>query len=571
MAARPGDRYDSVRSLAADLEHWLADEPVAAYREPALARLARWGRRHRSLVAGTAMLLISALAALSAGLVLLGRANARTEQQRRLAEANFAEAQRQRDLARTNFQVARRAVDENFVQVSENTLLKSPLPGLQPLRKQLLESALKYYQQFLRLGGDDPAVRAELAQAYSRVGSITAEIGTPTEALASFEQARDLYQALAQADRQDASFRGDLARIHRGIGRMMAATGRPTEAVDSFRRAIALGEELVEGHPEVPESQHDLAWAYNNLGSMLHRGGQPAAGRRAYQQAISTWERLIGRHPRTEFRIGLGQAYSNLGWHLSLAGRLEEALEANRKAVVLSEEVVQQDGADPSYQSRLCQALDNLGTVCYFAGQLKRGRETFEKALAVAEPLTRANPAVVGYQQQVIVIHNDLGHLLLRAGRYAEARRSFEAALGRAKALPDIPPTHFNYSSIYRGLGRLQRQEGQFRAALETLQEAVRIGTTSPGEKPFSTYELACAQALCAAVAGEGRPDPPAEILAQRRRLADQAMDSLRQAVAGGWQNVAWMRIDPDLDPLRSRDDFKKLLDDLGRAQAAGR
>jgi serine/threonine protein kinase len=34
MALRPEDRYASAGALADDLEHWLADEPVAAYREP---------------------------------------------------------------------------------------------------------------------------------------------------------------------------------------------------------------------------------------------------------------------------------------------------------------------------------------------------------------------------------------------------------------------------------------------------------------------------------------------------------------------------------------------------------
>lgn len=33
MSIRPADRYASALALAADIEHWLADEPVTAYRE----------------------------------------------------------------------------------------------------------------------------------------------------------------------------------------------------------------------------------------------------------------------------------------------------------------------------------------------------------------------------------------------------------------------------------------------------------------------------------------------------------------------------------------------------------
>ena len=55
---------------------------LLAYREPAPARLARWGRRHKPVVAGAAALLVTAVAALSAGIVLLGREQRKTEHQR---------------------------------------------------------------------------------------------------------------------------------------------------------------------------------------------------------------------------------------------------------------------------------------------------------------------------------------------------------------------------------------------------------------------------------------------------------------------------------------------------------
>jgi WD40 repeat protein/serine/threonine protein kinase len=90
MALRPKQRYASARELAEDLEHWLADEPVTAYPEPAGARLARWGRHHKPLVTGAAALLLTAVTALSLGLVLLGQANTQIQEQR-----NQAEQQRQ--------------------------------------------------------------------------------------------------------------------------------------------------------------------------------------------------------------------------------------------------------------------------------------------------------------------------------------------------------------------------------------------------------------------------------------------------------------------------------------------
>ncbi len=87
MALEPADRYGTALELAADVEHWLADEPVTAWREPFYVRGARWMRRHRTGV-------WSAVAAsfMALGLGLLGllwlqhdQALRREEQERRVA------------------------------------------------------------------------------------------------------------------------------------------------------------------------------------------------------------------------------------------------------------------------------------------------------------------------------------------------------------------------------------------------------------------------------------------------------------------------------------------------------
>jgi hypothetical protein len=53
----------------------------------------------------------------------------------------------------------------------------------------------------------------------------------------------------------------------------------------------------------------------------------------------------------------------------------------------------------------------------------------------------------------------------------------------------------------------------------------------------------------------------------ERTRLktqdADRAMEFLRQAVAKGFQDAAALKTDPDLAPLRSRDDFRELMQEL--------
>jgi formylglycine-generating enzyme required for sulfatase activity/tRNA A-37 threonylcarbamoyl transferase component Bud32 len=92
MALRPEDRYASPQALADDLEKHLADEPVSAYREPLPARLARWGRHHRTPVTVAAFMLLTLAGATVVGGLVVGREQAKTlqEQQARLEQQRKA-------------------------------------------------------------------------------------------------------------------------------------------------------------------------------------------------------------------------------------------------------------------------------------------------------------------------------------------------------------------------------------------------------------------------------------------------------------------------------------------------
>jgi hypothetical protein len=68
--------------------------------------------------------------------------------------------------------------------------------------------------------------------------------------------------------------------------------------------------------------------------------------------------------------------------------------------------------------------------------------------------------------------------------------------------------------------------------------------------------------------------DPQAD--AGRRKqhaqfYGDQALALLRTAVARGYQDAAHMKKDTDLDPLRGRDDFRKLLAELDKGAGKGK
>ena len=59
MALKPEDRYATPKALAEDIERWMADEPVTAWREPLARRARRWARRNRTLVTAASVALVA--------------------------------------------------------------------------------------------------------------------------------------------------------------------------------------------------------------------------------------------------------------------------------------------------------------------------------------------------------------------------------------------------------------------------------------------------------------------------------------------------------------------------------
>ncbi len=227
MALKPADRYNTCRELADDVERWLADEPVTAWREPTARRARRWMRRHRVAVTSASLTLITATTLISMLFVAVAK-----EQGRTLAALQQAEL---------NLEQAREAVDDYFVSISEETLLDEP--GMQPLRKKLLELALGYHQRFLRLGTRDSRRLADVAQSQYRLGAIGDDLDQIGDALAAFERARALFEDLSKRNRSllEYRIRGTECWAHR------VATGPAGEHIG--RLGVALG-----GDSTVPDS-----------------------------------------------------------------------------------------------------------------------------------------------------------------------------------------------------------------------------------------------------------------------------------------------------------------------------
>jgi hypothetical protein len=79
-------------------------------------------------------------------------------------------------------------------------------------------------------------------------------------------------------------------------------------------------------------------------------------------------------------------------------------------------------------------------------------------------------------------------------------------------------------------------------------------------ELPRDAYTAATLLADCALLAGQDKRLPERRRQELASTYGDAALAALGQAVAAGFADVAQMASDSNLDPLRHRDEFRKLL-----------
>jgi hypothetical protein len=173
MAKDPADRYQTARAIAEDLERFLRDQPIHARPPSTWDRMVKWTRRHRSLAITALLMLSLAALGLMTSTVLIAREQARTRAAYELEQQRSHEADVQRARAHHNFIEARQAVDA-FARIAEQDM--SDDPAALNSRRELLETALGYYQSFLQHQAQDPATAADLAAAQEQITAILDEL-----------------------------------------------------------------------------------------------------------------------------------------------------------------------------------------------------------------------------------------------------------------------------------------------------------------------------------------------------------------------------------------------------------
>jgi serine/threonine-protein kinase len=483
MAKEPAQRYGSAGELAREVERWLADEPIRAWREPWRLRLGRWVRRHQPLVAAVAAGLLVVLLVGGAGAVWVGR-----EQERRRSAAESALDEVDRLLHQARWPEARAALERADARLGES--------GRADLRRRLAQGradlALVDRLDTIRLERanvvgsqlDHAGADSRYAEAFAAAG--LAEVGEDEETAGRRVAHSAVQEALVAALDDWASATEDRARRAwiLGVARRadrhpwrdrlrdpaawqneqalarLAAQAPPSALTPNL--AATLGKRLArtaEGEALLREAQRRRPgdfWLNHYLGGSL-------AQRRRAREAESYYRAALAARPDSAV------AHANLGVVLGWQGRWAEAEQMYRAALE----------REPSYAN----VYANLGGVLAQQGKTAEAEKQYRKALEIApkhanargnlarilQQLGRWAEAEKVYREMIAIepgnagAHANLGQVLLQQGKRPEAQKQLSKAV---ELDPNHAAAHANLGVILQGQGKVAEAEKHHRRAI---------------------------------------------------------------------------------------------------------
>jgi WD40 repeat protein/serine/threonine protein kinase/tetratricopeptide (TPR) repeat protein len=482
--------------------------------------------------------------------------------------------------------------------VAELDELSSGAPELESLRMQQVELLCR----LARLHGAETVAGAQFA---SRAAELAGKLPAADPSVP-----RHLF------------LRGDALFL---LGHARRAAKRYDEALSPAEGAVECFRQLARHQPEQSSNLGSLALALGVLGSVHEARREPDRALACFREAAATYEEQarssgFGGWFREDINFPLGR-FLFLSAQRKVPGKLADAekrelADALRRFCELldqrvlwprSDEELRDSAADwhRFWRYPLWRELVRDGVI-----SPDEADDSYRRAVGHYTALVKMHPGEVKYRDRLVNCYAEWGALLDSKERYAGAEKVYATLVKECQALKDLEPRvrsrHFDVYEILRRQAWAIARQSRHEEAVQVMREALRMAREAMlvlGKEEqdllqrnhatllrnLAEIELlrnnhaAAGKALEEALAlplesrtwmGTGELLGRCERVARRddrlsaeqkeqaaKRYLDGAMTALRKAVEGDPKFRSLLEDNPDLDGLRQREDFKKLLE----------
>jgi len=577
MALSPDDRYPAALSLAGDVEHWLADEPVLAWKEPLMARSCRWVRRHQSAVGSAMAATLVILLCLAASLGIVARAYRQEKDAREYAVEQEGEAHRQRASAEERAG----QIEERFRADREATEKVVAESLRVPVENSPDELGIRFERSdyFLRRSRTMDAATGftwHLAGKYRSIGDSLRRKGNHAEGAIWFEKARAVYEQLTAERREEPIIAFELAELYLDMGQLDAERAEARKAGEWFDRASAVANDRFADDPLERLFTHDMIMRLNAAGDGLQAGKHARAALAFHERAVAVAEKELKGSPEdAQFLRDVAASNYRLGV-AKLALKLPmEAVAHEEKVKSVLETLSKKQLLPADARKTLARAYHSAALALAAAGKISEALREHEQAVVLRERLVNPQARDVAYTleladeyRQIYVVHRG-------AGQQQDCQTWCERAATTFGRLSEDYPSVREYAyardeMLVRRAVALARQ-GRHEEATKSAMELLDHKSLPPGD----LYNLACLFAISVAHIQADSTLAAAKRQQLTESYTAQATRLLGKAKAGGYfahpAVLADLRNDPDLQAIRSAAEFQQILSSLeGKGRSDG-
>ncbi|MCE9606682.1 MAG: tetratricopeptide repeat protein [Planctomycetia bacterium] len=504
MSLKPEDRYSAAKTLADDIEKWLADEPVSALPESRLQRWQRWTRRHKTWTRAAAVAIVAV--ATVAGTAYVREAGLRSDLQTALADEELArnEAEKARRRADENADIAKQeqlramAHAERAEQQSRLALatLKSVLfdiqaklknvPAAQTVRQSMLNTVIDGLKQAAGSLKNAPEADQSLVRAHLDLGDIFLDAGALDGGNATdlaekeFAIAEELAGKRFAADATDNVARRDLGSAYQRLGDVSLRRGLPVRALPLLEKSLALRAAAGIERPDDAAVQRDLAATVQRLGLVNQEMGKLDAAEDFYLQFQAITKKLVDKHPgKSEHDRDLAVAHERLGDLRLSKGDVAEADEYFKQSLEVRRKLVEGAPENVVAVRDLSVTLDRLGELAAQRGDFPAAEDFYQQSLKLRKTLYEDDPNNMQSLRDLLVSYVQLGDISFRRDKLSEAEDYFlfnhEIAQQLAASDPANARFQSDLASSFDRLGKVSERKNQPKQALDHYRKRAAI------------------------------------------------------------------------------------------------
>jgi tetratricopeptide (TPR) repeat protein len=321
------------------------------------------------------------------------------------------------------------------------------------------------------------------------------------------------------------------------------------EVESMYTESVAIDRKLLESRPSDPNFRHDLANALFNYGGFVRN--RPAEALPLREEAGALLRQLVKDFSsNVRYRHMLARNQDEVGLLLARLHRPNDAIPALREAVLFMEQLPENYPHPLVRRWRLADFTKDLASILAEQGQWDEASAHLDKAIS----LLIATPSLFQNQEFRGMATESLTESLYLFIRGSNAQGKSEAARNRLKEMSKTLWSRNDEGAVL-SLALAYVKGG---LVSEAIAEAEAVAAAGPNSVEH-LYDAACVVSLASASAKDAKV---------KEGHAKRALEILNLAVKTGWKDAAHMKKDTDLDPLRDREDFKKLMESLTKVES---